>query len=587
MAFDALDWTIGTNGDIRYIGNAHTGGSPTYATVIEFHRALQDFADDALAAGDDLLDISSLTPSDRSTDNIITLLNGYNIDQTSAEHLYDGSIIQTGGDDIWDGIVNFGNPVFIIIHQDGAVLANDFWNDLTPAGFNADAAAGISHRFMVKTRTAGTDIDGRRLLGLNREFLFTFGEFSINGTSRGNNVLDLSEATDLNNQTAAVTVATWTSVVNSNEGYSATDLNNQTAAVTVATWTSVVNSNEGYSAIDVTGDTVNEFYYSNWTVGTQTINDFYERLKWASRRGTAETLYGLTGDLFRGITHEVEIDTPTGTFVEPEAVSWPNGTGQLLAIDSVTAGTKMWIQLLSGIPPVNNELITGVSTATALVNITVTSRSLSTPFVGASTGSAIIGSYGLGILDTDLTASDTLFDLDNTQRTPPNNVTFTVSGLVVGEDRILVTKDNASAIDKAQLSLNTTLITGTETAVVTTAAIPTDTPAAGTLRVVNDSGFDRLLTYTSYTGSTFTITSADFSGADELDSATAGVNVYVTYIDKLAGATSESFTSVYLADLGLFIRVRDGGASPIKTFETTGVLGGSGGSSTAIRTSDA
>ena len=71
MAFTATDWSIASNGDIRYIGNDHNGAAPSYATVIEFHRALQDFADDALASGDDLLDISSLTPSDRSTDNII------------------------------------------------------------------------------------------------------------------------------------------------------------------------------------------------------------------------------------------------------------------------------------------------------------------------------------------------------------------------------------------------------------------------------------------------------------------------------------------------------------------------------------
>lgn len=561
MAFVASDWSIAVNGDIRYIGDNHVGGSPSYATVIEFHRALQDFADDALASGDDILDISSLTPSDRSTDNIITLLNAFNIDQTASEHLYDGSIIQAGGDDIWDGIVNFGNPVFIIVHQNGAVVANDFWNDLTPAGFNASAAAGISHRFMIKTRTAGADIDGRRLLGLNREFNSTFGEFSINGTARGNNVLALSEATDLNNQKTDATVGAFSSIV---------------------------NLNEGYVGIDVTGDAVDEFYYSSWDLGTQSINDFYERMKYLTRRGTAETIYGLPGDLFRGITHQIAVDTPTGTFSEPEAISWTGGTGQLIAIDSPTAGTLLWMQLLTGSPPTDGQVITGgTSAATVAVNVTVTSRTISNPFVGASTGSAIIGSYGLGIEASDLTASDTLFDLANAQQVPPNNVTFTVSGLVVGEDRILVTSESGGTINKTQLALNTTLAGAAETALIVTAPIPTDTPASGTIRVVNDTGFDRNLAYTSYTGSTFTIASSDFTGIDELDAATAGANVYITYIDKLATATSESFTGVYLADRPLFIRVRDGAGTPIKTFETTGTLGASGGSSTAIRTSDA
>lgn len=558
MAFVSSDWSIAANGDIRYIGDAHGGASPSYATVIQFHRALQDFADDASAGGDDILDISSLTPSERSTDNIITLLNSYNIDQTAAEHLYDGSIIQNSGADIWDGIVNFGNASFVIVHQNGAVLSNDFWNSFTPSGFNADTAAGISHRFMVKVRDLGSDIDGRRLLGLVREFNGTYSEFPINGTSRGNNVLALSESNDLNNQTAAGTVATWTSIT---------------------------NTTEGYVGLDVNGNGADEFYYSQWGLGVQSTNDLFERAKWLTRRGTAETIYGLPGDLFRGITHEIDIDGPSGTFQEPEAVSWAGGTGQLLAIDSTTSGTKMWIQLLSGVAPADNDTITGgTSSASADVDSTVTERSISVPFLGASTGSAVIGAYGLGIQPSDLTASDTLFDLTNSQQVPPNNVAFSVGGLVSGEDYVLVGPESGGTLDKAQFGLDTTLSGAAETVAVMDAAIPTDTPSSGTIRIVDDGGFDRRVVYSSYSGNTFTFASPeDFSGTN----ATAANNVYITYLDQLSTASSESFTSVYLANRALFIRVRDGGGSPIKTFETTGTLGSAGGSTTAIRTSDA
>ena len=61
MAIDATDWTVDRdNGNIRYGGDDHTGASPTYATVIQFHRWLQGLADDAVASGDDELDISFL-----------------------------------------------------------------------------------------------------------------------------------------------------------------------------------------------------------------------------------------------------------------------------------------------------------------------------------------------------------------------------------------------------------------------------------------------------------------------------------------------------------------------------------------------
>lgn len=554
------DWTITrSNGNVRYTGDDHGGASPSYATVIEFHRWLQDFADDAVSSGDDELDITDATPSDRSTDNIITLLNSFNIDDTAAEHLYDGSIIQNTGDDIYDGIVNFGNSsVQIQIHQNGGVLADDWWNQ-GGAGLNADSAQGISHRFMIKTRTGGADIDGRRLIGTSRTFGNTYSEFSINGTARGNNVLALSDTSDLNNATA--------------EG-------------TVSGYTNITNGNEGYTQIDVDGNGSSEDYYSNWDRDTRSINDFYERMKWLTRDGSSSTLYGLNGELFRGITHEFAYDGESGgPFTEPEGISWSGGTGQLLAIDDNGTTGTIWMQILTGSAPSDNDTITGgTSSATCLVNGSVTERAISTPFVGQSTGSAIIGSFGLGIEALDLTASDTLFDLTNTQRVPPNNVTFTVSGLVSGEDRVLVGPENGSGgLDLDQLTLSTALTGGTETSVVVTTTIPSDTPSTGTIRIELDDGRYREQAYTSYSGSTFTIASTDYSGAN---SAASTNNVFISYIDELATGSTATFTSVYSSDRTLFIRVRDGAGTPIKTFETTGTLGSSGGSSTAIRTSD-
>lgn len=778
------DFSVAANGDIRYTG---TG---TNYTVIALHRWLGDLMDDAAAAGNDILDITDATASERSTDNIITLNAPYNIDDTAAQHLYDGSIIQQGGDTIYDGILMFAaanTPLQIL--QNGGPAYPNFWD----TGLNADSAAGISHRFMLKVRTAGADIDGRRLVGQTRSVGFTYSEFKINGTSRGNNVLALTYATDLNNATAEATIRGFTDVSNT----------------------------QGYRLLDVNNDTVNEPYYSEWNRASRTINQFYERHKWLHRESTVESSgsdagsdfqvanatvigqaqsfanganaqyltrvrlkmkktgsptgnlvaklyahsgafgttsiptgaalatsvnfdvsklttayleyeitfltqfemvastnyciafehavidgsnyvqiqglagtgthagnrsqlvvatwtptagddlyfkvyaspkqYGIPGEVFRGVTHEVVVDTPTGTFSAVEALSWSGGTGQLLAINSPTAGTKLWMQLLTGVAPTNNQTITGVtSLATVDVNITVTERTVATPSVGASTGSAIIGAYGLGIETADLSASDKVTDLDNNLRVPPNNVTFTVGGLVSTEDRVLVAPlgysfaydgeaggpfqrgetltftspagtgylsaltddaptgrmqirlltgspplDNSTITggtslatanvfgtvsaseDPRQLKLLTTLSGAGETAIVCTAAIPTDTPSTGTVRVQLNSGIFRRVVYTSYTSATFTIGSTDFTTDNATGGAVeAGNSVFVSYIDKLAAATSESFTSVYLADRSLFARVRDGGGTPIKTFETTGTLGTGGGSTTAIRTSD-
>lgn len=705
----ADDFSVSASGDIRYVGSG-----PTY-TVIAFHRWLGDLMDDAQAAGNDILDITDATASERATDNLITLNAPYNIDDYTARFLFDGSIVQDGGNTIYDGIVCFApTNTYLQIIQNGKVLSPNFWT----TGYNADTVQGISHRFMVKVRSAGADIDGRRLIGQTREVGKTFSEFRINGTSRGNNVLALQFSDDLNNATVESVIKGW----------------------------STISNTEGYRLIDVNNDTVNEAYYSEWNRATFTINQLYERAKYLSRRGTVEAscadvgsnfavgngtitrqgqsfangsnpqflvrayfqlqkvlnptgtvtatlyahggtfgsssvgtgaalatsdavsltslttsystveftfstpfemlantnyviaveysggngtnyinvrglagtgthagnrsqwtgaawaatatddlnfslqtshkLYTVPGELFRGITHELTMTTPrSGTFSAVERITWPGGgSGILMAVDTPAASTKMWIQVLTGVAPTTGQLITGItSAATGTTTGAPVERSLSYPFIGASTGSALIGGYGVGVEYSDLTASDKLFDLTNTQRVPPNNVTFTVQGLVIGEDRVLVGPGSGGNLLANQLLLQTTLNGAAVTSVVVQSAIPSDTPASGTIRVRLNSGVYRRVPYTSFSGSTFTIGSTDFSA----DPATAGTDVFISYIDKLAAATSESFTVVYNVDRSLFVRVRDGGGTPIKTFETTGTLGSAGGSATAIRTSDA
>ena len=559
-------FSVNASKEIRRTGTAHGTAGAEYFTVLELHRWLQDLADDASSVGDDIVDITKDTPTDKKFDTIIELLNAYNIDQDASEYIYGGSVIQNNGAEIWDGVQIIANEgCYVQIHQNGTILANDFWNQIpngeTLPGLNRDVANGISAQFMVKVRNAGADIDGRRLVTQTREWGKTYSVFKINGTGRGVNVAALLFEDDRNNTTAVGTVAGW---------------------ITIDLLT------EGYALLDVDNNGVDEPYYGEWTKATYSINQFYERMKWLSRRGSVSTLYGLDGDEFRGITHEVTLTTPrAGTFSAFEPVSWSGGTGQMLAINSTTAGTKMWIQLLTGVAPTNGQTITGgTSTATATASGAAVEKPLSNPFSGASTGASLIGAFGFGVKETDLSASDLITDLNGNTNSAPNYVTFTVGNLVssVGEeDRVLVApKAVGDGIALDQLSLQTALTGAAVTSVVVSTAIPSDTPATGTIRVQLNSGRYRRLAYTSWTGSTFTIASTDFTG----DNASALNNVFVSYIDKDASAVSEAFTAIYSADRSLWIRVRNAGSNPIKTFETAGILGSAGGSVTTGRTSD-
>lgn len=635
MALDAADWTVATNGDIRWTG----AGTATNVTVLELHRFLQDLADDAVASGDDLLDISDNTPSDRATDNIVSLINNYNIDDTAAQHIFDGSITQSGGDVVYSGLVVVGaveSGTNLQLVQNNEVLTS-YWG----AGLNADPAANILLRIMVKTRDGGVDIDGKRIRVFARELGDTYGEFSATLGS--------------GNSTAAV--------------FTGPDLNNQTASGTIATYDQFTNT-EGYQQFDVSGDGANEDYYSKWTWGSGSvpaspaINDLYEWTKYESRRGSSSTLYGFDGELFRGITHQwdydgesgsspsqnqiyvwgtkmgftsltggfptngttviggtsgakgrllgfdflnsnVVVSTESGTFQASEALTFGSGqtanvsgspVGQatgggaaaLLAIDDNGTTGTVWVQLIKGSPPSNNTICYRQDNANNVLTVdgSVTARTLSPAFLGTSTGSAIIGAFGIGIDPSVLTASDQLFDLTNAAVNPPNNVTFSVNGVVSGQDRILVGPESGGALEVDQFGLNAALTTNNVTSITIDTTIPSDTPSAGTIRVFDNDGVARRLSYSSYTGATFTITTTDGNEDFGTVNADAGNDVFISYIDDVAAGSSISFTSVYSSDRALFIRVRDGGASPIKTFETTGTLGSAGGSATAIRTSD-
>lgn len=718
MAMVDADWSIDrATLAIRYIGDDHTlsGGSPSYATVIQFHRWLQAFADDEAFTGDDELDIIDKNPSDRSTDNIITLRNGYNVTATEIEHLYDGTIIQGSGptEERWDGIVNFGPAnAHIQVMQAGAIIADDFWNYGFEAGshtgangaavltdstlalttnelvgytiknitdgsqalitantattitgvlyggtdndwdtgdvhhiaipLNADAGQGISHRFMIKVRENGVDIDRRRLIGTTRRFYNTYAEFKINGTSQGNNVLALSDTNDLNNNTAWATINAIADITNT----------------------------EGLRLIDISGDGTDEEYYSEWTRGANSINTFFEYLKAESMDSTAATLNGRNGEQFRGITHQVawdaEVGAPAaatndnfvwGTYVNHGAVTGgpftvgeavhedtaiPAWKGRVLSVDTVdtslivdiefgtvgaaegftgqssgaTATTSaaptggeiqvgggefalyaiddqgatgiFYGQQTKGLSPIDNCRLYDPADHTDyyVVAGTPIERPISTPFVGISTGSALIGSYGLGLVAGDTAAADTYFDLSNTAVTPPNNVTFTVSGFISG-DYVLCTEDNAGDINFTQMVSDTTANSATQTS-ISVVAIPSDTPTSagskGGIRVERDDGLYSLHRYTSWDSGTndFTIPSADFS----VNPATTPFNVFVSYLDLVTAATSENFSYVYNANRTHFVRVRDGGATPIKTAETTGIMTNTGGTASVNRIDD-
>ncbi len=298
------------------------------------------------------------------------------------------------------------------------------------------------------------------------------------------------------------------------------------------------------------------------------------------------------GDDITGLTSGAtcKIDTGGGA-IEDEDLT--GGEGIVLAIDDNTGTGELYLQIISGSNPVDNNRIRSQTTPLSnYVDATssITTRTIIPEFLGTSTGSNIIGAYGIGFDKNDVGSSDLLRSLDNSSRTPPNNVLFKVIGLVAGEDRVLVGPRDSSDLDRGQWLLATALSGSAETEIVVktgTDTVPFPNTKGSTweinwpdsglssevskLRVQLDNGIYKHIDYDSHDGvDTFDITNSEASMKKfDVNGASVNNNVFMAFIDKLAESTEESFTGVHdTVNRDLFVRVRDGGGTPIKTYES-------------------
>ena len=584
-------------------------GAATYYTGLELYRWLQELADDQNYTGDDIVDISFENVGARATDTILTLLNGFYITSLASQHLYNASITQRNGDEIYSGLQikgtteNSGGVIQIV--QDGA-LVTDFW---TGGGENAVPASQILLQIMLLSRTNGADIDGGRILTKIHHLTSTYAEFPVE-LGEGVAVGALSTTNDLNNQTAEATIATWSDIV----------------------------ITEGLSLIDVDNNTVDEEYFCSVDLGSRTKAQLFERGKWLTREGSASTLFGMDGELFRGITHSMGYDNEGGTppFTQNEVIVWGTsfafdggvgtftqgeyvedttsgavgklvyysgagatgtmiiakepgsgtiadpgalvgltsgatanvngavtgnavvgGEAALLAIDDDGVNGNLYVQLLTGVAPLDNDPIRGrTSGTTADVNGSPVARTITPVWLGATTGTAIIGSYGFGIEEADLIAADLLTALDGNARNPPDNQTFSVNGCVVGEDYVKVGPRVGSAFDLDQFTGATGSNASGASTWVVNEAIPAYTPASGTVRVFDGFTY-KYEEYDSWTGSTFTLSntlgtagashtlnydneaSGPFTLGETLTFGGGGTAELLNFIDGLGAGTDE------------------------------------------------
>jgi len=229
----------------------------------------------------------------KDTPTIINLLGNVAITDEVAQHMYEGSIAQDSDLTLYSGInVQVTSPNAatqpVLIKND--VIITDYWkNAYMPHSVKGKV------RILTLTKKDGVAFDGKRVKGKLIEFNDT--NF-IGGTTLdlGATALGLFSGSDGNNQTAVGTVAG-------------------------APYNSVVLV-EGYQTVDFTnGNGATPFAYK-MDFGSASSLQAYERMKYNSRRGTVQTIWGRNAQYVDGINLNFAYNSETANFSEDEIIYW-------------------------------------------------------------------------------------------------------------------------------------------------------------------------------------------------------------------------------------------------------------------------
>lgn len=201
-----------------------------------------------------------------------------------------------------------------------------------------------------------------------------------------------------------------------------------------------------------------------------------------------------------------------------------------------------------------------------------------------STGSFIRDGH---IAGETITVSGTASNNDSFTVLSVSALTIVLDGIVLSDEGPVASDLVGSAIDKETFQGAASGNNLGDGDFVVQESLPTDLPSSGTIVIVNTNGsevssggYEYQIAYTSYTGSTFTLSGTlpqTFDG---------DARVYVPLLLRTAASTTESQTIIFDAGVGTFpikSRVRKKGILP---FEVDGDFTSSGASVAAIRTPD-
>lgn len=260
-------FSVAPNGDLRQ-NSAFIPGTSAPHSTLELHAWLQDLADNAAPSGDDNVSILGTNPSElagkrnSSRPMALTLLNGVNLDDSTAQWFHFGSVEQQGGSVLYTGLKSIGtvvasSPIYII--QSAAKVAK-YWTD--------------GHiQILLKAKTGGSLIDSGNATVYSRKYGQTYSHFDVNLAAGGEQSAALSTAIDSNISLSELQASTIFSTITVVAGDSTNDLGGGQGALL----------HKGMITLN----------------GTTTLADAYQALQWATSENSTATLVGVPGFRYR------------------------------------------------------------------------------------------------------------------------------------------------------------------------------------------------------------------------------------------------------------------------------------------------
>lgn len=281
-AISAATFSITAGGNLRQVA-AFVPGTSTPHSTLELHAWLQDLADNAAPAGDDNVSILGTNPSElagkrnASRPMALTLLNGVNVDDATAQWFNFGSIEQSAGAVLYTGLKSIGtvvaaSPIYII---QSAAKVTSYWSN--------------GHiQILLKAKTGGVLIDSGNATVYSRKYGQTYSHFDVNLAAGGEQSAALSTALDTNVDAAVITPVIAAGYFSTAIGGTATP---GTQKITLAF---------GNTTQDLGGGQGSLLHKGTITLdGSITLSQAYQALMWACSELSTITLNSLPGYRYR------------------------------------------------------------------------------------------------------------------------------------------------------------------------------------------------------------------------------------------------------------------------------------------------